>query len=170
MDKKEVVYSLFRPVEGWLNKKRGTKLLSRGTPAPDFTVAAHDGKRISLGDLRGKHVVLWFYPKADTLGCTIEACGFRDHSSRFREKNTEVLGVSFDTVDENRAFAEKFGLPFRLLCDTTRELGLAYGACLTPSDRAPIRIGYLIDPEGRVKRAYPHADAKRFPELVLEDI
>jgi len=91
-------------------------MLNVGDTAPRFTVKNHFGKDVSLSDFKGKKVVLWFYPKADTPGCTAEGCAFRDRVAKFNEKNTAVLGVSFDTVEENAKFAEKFGFEFPLLC------------------------------------------------------
>jgi peroxiredoxin Q/BCP len=79
-----------------------------------------------------------------------------------------ILGASFDTVEENRAFAEKFGFPFRLLCDTKREIGMAYGACATPRDGSAKRISYVIDPQGLIAHAFPKVDAKSHPKAVLE--
>lgn len=145
-------------------------MVKEGSVAPAFTVQDHFGKITRLEDFKGKNVILWFYPKADTPGCTAEGCGFRDRIAKFKEKNTEVLGVSFDTVEENMAFAKKFGFPFRLLCDTNRELGLAYGACKAKEDEYPQRVGYVIDPSGKVKKAFPKVDAKTFPETVMTEI
>ncbi len=81
-----------------------------------------------------------------------------------------MLGVSFDTVEDSRAFAEKFNFPFSLLCDTERKIGMAYGACKSKEDGFASRIGYVIDPKGIVKRAYSKVDAKTFPETALQDV
>lgn len=81
-----------------------------------------------------------------------------------------MLGISFDSIDENRKFREKFAFPFRLLCDIDRKIGLAYGACKDAKDTYAKRIGYLIDTTGEIKKAYPTVDAKAFPEQVLADI
>ncbi len=128
------------------------KLLKPGTPAPDFAVQDHAGKTVRLADLRGKRVLLWFYPKADTPGCTIEGKGLRDRASQLAGDQL-ILGVSFDTVKDNCAFAEKFGFPYRLLCDTKREIGLAYGACTSADARHPERITYVIDKDGVIEWA-----------------
>lgn len=145
-------------------------MLKAGDEAPEFKVHTHQGNEVKLSDFRGKNVILWFYPKADTPGCTAEGCGFRDRISQFKEKNTVVLGVSFDTVDENKKFADKFQFPFPLLCDTERAIGLAYGACKQATDANAQRIGYVIDPQGTIKQAHPKVDAKSFPETVLAEI
>jgi peroxiredoxin Q/BCP len=134
------------------------RMLAPGTPAPDFRVAAHDGSTVSLGDLRGRKVVLWFYPKADTPGCTIEGKGLCAGYADFERLGATVLGVSFDTPAENRAFAEKFGFPYLLLCDTGRELGMAYGACDSRDAKHAKRISYLIDENGIIVHAMPQVD------------
>ena len=144
-------------------------MLTEGTAAPQFSVKSDDGKTVSLKDFLGKTIILWFYPKADTPGCTAEGCGFRDRMSQFTKKNAVVLGVSFDTVEENQAFKKKFGFPFPLLCDTERQIGVAYGACKDKTAKNATRIGYIIDPAGKIKRAYSSVDARSFPEQVLGD-
>ena len=92
-------------------------MLEKGTKAPSFSVKDHNGNTVSLTDCAGKKIVLWFYPKADTPGCTIEGKGFRDDYEKFTEKNTAILGVSLDNETDNKAFAEKFNFPYPLLCD-----------------------------------------------------
>jgi peroxiredoxin Q/BCP len=142
-------------------------MLDVGAQAPPFTVKDHHGRDTSLDDFRGSRVVLWFYPKADTPGCTLEGCGYRDLKTQFEAKGASILGVSFDTVEENAAFAQKFSFPYPLLCDTGREIGLAYGACDTRSDRSARRISYVIGPDGRIEHAFPKVDTKRHPAEVL---
>jgi thioredoxin-dependent peroxiredoxin len=167
MDKSQFLYKIFKPIDLFISGKNGGKMLNIGDTAPDFTVETHQGKTVSLKDFRGKNLVLWFYPKADTPGCTAEGCGFRDRQGKFHEKNAVLLGVSFDTPAENMAFAKKYGFEFPLLCDTKRELGLAYGACKSASDKNAARIAYVIDPNGKIRAAYPKVDAANFPETVL---
>ncbi len=145
-------------------------LLKKGDLAPAFSVLSHEGKTLSLSDFTGKKVVLWFYPKADTPGCTAEACGFRDRKSSFELRNAVLLGVSFDTVEENAAFARKFAVTYPLLCDTQRELGISYGACEKPSDTYAQRIAYLIDEKGKILEVFPKVDARTFPEEVLKTL
>src|SRR5688500_13557846 len=116
-------------------------MLKPGDAAPDFATTDERGNVVRLADFRGKTVVLWFYPKADTPGCTREGCAFRDLAAEFAAKDAVILGVSFDTPEENRSFAQKFGFKFPLLCDVDRELGLAYGACETPEEGYARRIG-----------------------------
>ena len=102
--------------------------LSVGDRAPDFTATAHDGRQVALKDFRGKKVLLYFYPRADTPGCTTEGIGFRDRIGDFGELGTVILGASFDTPERNAAFAKKFSFPFLLLSDTDKSLAIKYGA------------------------------------------
>jgi peroxiredoxin Q/BCP len=142
-------------------------LLSAGDIAPDFCVKSHTGEDVKLSDFRGKSVLLWFYPKADTPGCTKEGCSFRDKKAEFGKKDVEILGVSFDTIEENKAFAEKFDFNFPLLCDTKREIGLAYGACDDASAPNAKRISYLIAPDGKIKYSFGKVDALSHPQEAL---
>lgn len=142
-------------------------LLSAGDVAPDFCVKSHTGEDVKLSDFRGKSVLLWFYPKADTPGCTKEGCSFRDKKAEFGNKGVEILGVSFDTVEENKAFAEKFDFNFPLLCDTEREIGIAYGACDDQQASNAKRISYLIAPDGTIKYSYGKVDAINHPQEAL---
>ncbi len=93
-------------------------MLKAGDVAPDFRVKTQDGNEIALSDFQNQKVVLWFFPKADTPGCTIEGCGFRDRMTKFKEKNAVVMGMSFDTPKDNKKFTEKFNFPFILLLST----------------------------------------------------
>ncbi|HYB99450.1 MAG TPA: peroxiredoxin [Candidatus Limnocylindrales bacterium] len=142
-----------------LGREQGPpKMLEPGTAAPEFSVKAHDGTTVALSALRGKKIVLWFFPKADTPGCTIEGNSFRDRYDQFTARGARILGCSFDDAADNKAFAEKFGYPFPLLCDTTRTVGLAYGACDSASARNARRITYVIDEHGRIAHALPKVD------------
>ncbi len=128
-------------------------MLKVGTEAPDFLVNDHNGNRVSLKELRGKKVILWFYPKADTPGCTQEGKGFRDEFSKFQEKDVKVFGVSLDNESENKAFAEKFNFPYPLLCDVGREIALAYQAIQSKDDGYASRITYVVDENGIIAEA-----------------
>jgi thioredoxin-dependent peroxiredoxin len=145
-------------------------LLKAGDAAPDFSLRAHDGTAVRLSDLRGQYVLLWFYPKADTPGCTIEGKGFRDRITDIESMKTVVLGISFDTVDENHAFADKCGFPFKLLCDTSRAVGLAFGAADAADAGYARRISFLIDPAGQIVRAYEKVNPQTHVAQVLEDL
>jgi thioredoxin-dependent peroxiredoxin len=141
--------------------------LNPGDAAPDFTVSDHTGKRVSLADLRGKPTVLWFFPEADTPGCTIEGCSFRDLNADFKKKGAAIYGVSFDPPAKNQAFVEKYHFNFPLLSDTERQMGLAYGACDSATDSSARRIGVVIDAEGKIKEWLPKVSAKSYPTEVL---
>jgi thioredoxin-dependent peroxiredoxin len=141
-----------------------------GEIAPDFTLASHEGKEISLKSMRGRKVLLWFYPEANTAGCTIEGRGFRDHQEYFDENNIVVLGVSFDTVEDNADFAKRNGFGFALLSDVNHSVGMAYGACDDSKMRYAQRISFLIDEEGKILRVYDRVDPRDHPARVLADI
>ncbi|KFE60610.1 peroxiredoxin [Hyalangium minutum] len=145
-------------------------MLKPGDVAPDFTVKDHTGRTHTLSEYRGKSVVLWFYPKADTPGCTAEGCGFRDQRDQYSKKNAVILGISFDTAEENKAFSEKFVFNFPLLCDTDRKVGFAYGACDELQAANARRVGVIIGPDGKVKAYYPKVDARAFPQQALGEL
>jgi peroxiredoxin Q/BCP len=145
-------------------------ILQAGDVAPDFMVKDHLNRDATIRQFRGKRVVLFFYPKADTPGCTIESCGFKELYPKFQERGIEILGCSFDTVDENAAFAEKFDLPYLLLCDVDREIGLAYGACDEPNAGYADRITYIIDEDGFISKAFSHVETRTHPAKVLESL
>src|SRR6266542_5092839 len=105
----------------------GRTMLGEGDPAPDFRLPADDGKTYALKDLRGQKVVLYFYPKDDTPGCTKEACSFRDAFADFKKRGIEVLGVSVDSEASHKKFAAKYKLPFTLLADPDHAIADAYG-------------------------------------------
>ena len=142
-------------------------LLDVGSEAPDFQVKDHTGNDVKLSNLRGKTVVLWFYPKADTPGWTAEGRGFRELISEYQQKNVQILGASFDTIDANAAFAKKFDFPFPLLCDTDRDIGMKYGACDSPSAGNAKRITYVIDPVGNISQVYGKVNAAEHPKELL---
>ncbi len=146
--------------------------LKEGQVAPDFStemVAGDQIKPVKLSDFRGKRVVLYFYPKDFTSGCTREACAFRDGFSRFDKAGIVVLGCSIDSSDKHRAFIKKYGLPFPLLLDPDKSIARAYGA----ANGIPIlgfdkRITYLIDTDGRILKVYPSVDPSKHAAQILE--
>jgi peroxiredoxin Q/BCP len=145
-------------------------MLKVGDPAPEFNLTSHHGKSISLDDLRGKKVLLWFFPEAGSPGCTTEAKSFQEHRPYFDENNVVLLGASFDSVEDNAAFAQTLGLDFLLLCDTNRLLALSFGACQDTKARYPERVSVLIDEAGRVMRVYDHVDPRDHAARVLADL
>ena len=131
-----------------------------GDPAPDFALEADDGTIVRLSDLAGETVVLYFYPKDDTSGCTVEACEFRDTNETIRDRGAEVWGVSPQNAASKRSFREKFNLPFTLLADENHEAAEAYGSWVEKENYGrkywgTARTTFLIDPDGRVARVWP---------------
>jgi peroxiredoxin Q/BCP len=133
--------------------------LKTGATAPEFSLPADDGTTVTLAGLRGKSVVLYFYPKDDTSGCTTEACEFRDSWKDVQQSGAVVLGVSPDPVTSHQKFKQKYQLPFPLLADTDHRVADAYGAWGEKStygrkSRGILRTTFLIDPEGRIARVF----------------
>lgn len=140
--------------------------LKVGDEAPDFTLPDQEGKMVNLKSLRGSPVVLYFYPKDDTPGCTKEACGFRDVFSEIRAKGGVVLGVSLDSVDSHKKFAEKYHLPFTLLSDGDKWVSRAYGVLGVGGTRAR-RVTLIIDREGRIRHIFKKVNVEQHPKEVL---
>ncbi len=146
-----------------------------GSPAPDFELPADDGSTVRLSDLRGKKVVLFFYPKDNTPGCTVEACGFRDLQADFEGLNAVVFGVSRDSVKSHAGFVEKQNLSFRLLSDPSAETIAAYGSWGEKKFMGKTSIGILrttvvIDEEGNILKVYPKVSTKTHPAEVKADL
>ena len=127
--------------------------LTEGQPAPDFTLPSADGSEVTLSNLRGKWVVVFFYPKDNTTGCTAEACAFRDSHEDFTDAGAVVIGISSDSVESHQRFAAKHNLPFTLLSDTGGKLRSAWGVGKTMGI-LPGRVTYVIDPEGVVRKVF----------------
>lgn len=143
-----------------------------GKPAPDFALPNQDGQIVRLSDLRGKWVVLYFYPKDMTPGCTQEACAFRDGYAEFEKRGVAVLGISADSVRSHQKFAEKYGLPFPLLADEGHQVCEAYGAWHQKSMYGKTywgvaRITFLIDPKGVVRHVFEKVSPSSHPQEVL---
>jgi thioredoxin-dependent peroxiredoxin len=148
-------------------------MLKEGDAAPDFTSRDAHGNTVKLSDLRGRNVVLYFYPKDDTPGCTKEACSFRDSSDVYERENVKVLGVSLDDEESHRAFAQKYSLPFTLLADTDRSVSEAYGVYGEQryGDKTYMGVArktFLIDKEGRIKKVFDKVNVERHADEVLE--
>jgi len=121
--------------------------LKSGTPAPDFELPDQDGRMIRLSQFRGKPVVIFFYPKDDTSGCTVQVCGFRDDFAKFQAVNAEIFGISDDSAASHKKFATKFNLPFTLLSDKGGRVRKLYGVKKTLGI-IPGRVTFVIDREG----------------------
>jgi len=150
-------------------------MLEEGEEAPTFTLLDQDDDPVSLEDYRGRLVVVYFYPRADTPGCTTEACGFRDSWDGFEEREVAVLGVSDDPVDDVAAFAEKYDLPFRLLSDPDGEVAEAYDSygektMFGRTFDGVFRNTYLVGPDGRIAAVYPDVEPEGHAEAILADV
>jgi thioredoxin-dependent peroxiredoxin len=134
--------------------------LKEGDPAPTFTARTNGGGKVSLSDFKGKYVILYFYPRDNTPGCTKEACAFRDDYAALRKKGAVVLGVSTDSVKSHDGFVEKYQLPFTLLADEDKKIVQAYGAWgqksfLGRSYQGTSRVTFLIGPDGSIRKVWP---------------
>ena len=148
-------------------------MLDIGIKAPDFALPDQNGDMHSLSDYRGKKVILYFYPKDNTSGCTKQACGFSDRYPQFKEKGAVVLGVSKDSVASHKKFEEKYGLPFTLLSDTELEVIKAYDVWKEKKNYGKVSMGvvrttYLIDEEGIIVKAMDKVKAADNPQEMLE--
>jgi peroxiredoxin Q/BCP len=149
--------------------------LKEGDVAPAFTAMTNGGGKVSLEDFKGQNVILYFYPKDDTSGCTKEACAFRDHYSEFRKKGAVVLGVSTDSGKSHDKFVEKYKLPFTLLADEEKKIVEAYGVWAQKSFMGrkymgTLRVTFLIGPDGRIKKIWPQVKPAEHAEEVLAAI
>jgi len=146
--------------------------LKEGDKAPDFIASTADGSPISLSDFKGKNVVLYFYPKDDTPGCTKEACAFRDEFAAFKDKGVVVLGVSKDSSKAHSKFAQKYKLPFTLLPDEDKKIIEAYGvwgqkSFLGRKYMGTHRVTFLIGPDGTIKKIWPKVTPTEHAKEVL---
>ncbi len=147
--------------------------LTEGSKAPDFTGVNQKGASIELSNFLGKKVILYFYPKDDTPGCTAEACSLRDYYSDLKEKGFEVVGVSADTATKHEKFAAKYDLPFHLIADTEKEVIQSYGAWglkkfMGREYEGIIRKTFVIDEKGVIERVFEKVKTKAHAEQILE--
>lgn len=152
-----------------------TLKLKEGDKAPAFTAQSNGGGTVSLSKFKGKPVVLYFYPKDDTPGCTREACGFRDAWQQFEDKGAVVLGVSIDSVKKHDKFVEKYSLPFQLLADEDKSIVDAYGVWgkkkfMGKEFMGIHRVTFLIGADGRIKKIWPTVKPDEHAADVLEAI
>ena len=151
------------------------KIPKEGSAAPAFTLPDQDGKEHSLKDYRGKWVLLYFYPKDDTPGCTIEACTIRDQFKDFKKIGAEVLGVSTDSVASHKKFANAYELPFTLLADVNKEVVGAYGVFgekkfMGRTYMGIMRTSFLIDPKGTIAKVYEKVKPPSHAGEVIADL
>src|SRR5215469_3861573 len=151
--------------------RAGDKAPAVGSPAPDFTLKAQDGKPVSLHDFKGKWVVLYFYPKDMTSGCTAEAHNFQRDLVKYDEKDSVILGVSMQGEKSHQAFCAKESLTFKLLADTSREVSGKYDSVMNFGvAKLSARHTFLIDPNGVVRRVWTSVDVKTHSDEVLRAI
>lgn len=145
------------------------------SPAPDFMLPDQKGTMHSLAEYQGKYILLYFYPKDDTEGCTIEACGFRDRLNDLKENEIQVLGISADDTESHQKFAEKFSLNFPILSDTSKEVIEAYGVwrekeMFGKKHMGIVRESFLIDPTGNIVKHYSNVKPETHAEEVIHDV
>lgn len=150
-------------------------MLEIGTKAPGFYLPDQNGKMHSLEDYKGKKVILYFYPKDNTPGCTKQACNFGEMYPQFQEKEAVIIGVSKDTVASHKKFEEKFGLPFILLSDTELTCIKAYDVWKKKKNYGKVTMGvvrttYLINEDGIIVKAYGNVKTSEKPEYLLEEL
>ncbi len=150
-----------------------TKAPKVGDPAPDFTLQASDGKTYKLSDFKGKQaVVLYFYPRDDTPGCTAEACSFRDLRALFNEHGAEILGVSTDSIKSHKKFRDKYHLTFPLLADPDHQVADRYGVWqrkkfMGRESMGVVRTTFVIDKDGKIKAVFPNVKVEGHADQVL---
>lgn len=150
-------------------------MLKEGDKAPDFSLPDKDGKVRKLSDFKGKKLVLYFYPKDMTSGCTIEACSFRDDFSEYEKKGIAVVGISADDEESHRKFTEKHGLPFTLLSDKSKDVVSRYGVYgekkfLGKTYKGINRMTFIIDGKGIIRKIFPKVDVKVHSKEILEGL
>ncbi len=150
-------------------------MLETGTKAPEFKLLNQEGKEVSLADYKGKKVILYFYSKDNTAGCTKQACSFAELYPDFREKNAEVIGISKDTVESHRKFAEKYGLPFTILADPDRIAIEAYDVWKEKNMYGKkvmgvVRTTYLIDENGIIEKAFTKVKAADNAKQMTQEV
>jgi len=148
-------------------------VLAEGDAVPDFTLPDQNGDEVTLSELRGETVVLYFYPRADTPGCTTQACGVRDRGAEYAAAGVRVIGVSPDEVGAIAKFAGKFDLDFTLLADADHAVAERYGAWVEKSMYGKKYMGvaratFIIDPDGKIAKVFPKVSPKKHDDLVLK--
>jgi peroxiredoxin Q/BCP len=163
-----VVFAIFVVVRA---SRTGEKAPSSGAPAPEFTLNSQDGQSLRLHDFRGSWVVLYFYPKDFTSGCTKEAHNFQRDLAQYEQKNAVILGVSVQNEDSHQKFCAKEGLGFKLLADTNYEVSSSYDSLVNLGvAKLSARHTFLIDPAGIVRKAYLNVNAEKHSAEVLADL
>jgi len=161
-----VIVAVLAIAVGIKSARAGDKAPAVGAPAPDFTLNSQEGKPVSLHDFKGKWVVLYFYPKDFTSGCTVEAHNFQRDLTLYEQKNAVIVGVSAQDEDSHQKFCTKEGLSFKLLADTKQEVSSQYDSVI-PVVKLSSRHTFLIDPQGKVARVWLDVKPDKHSEEVL---
>ena len=161
-----VIVAVLAVAVGISSLRAGDKAPAVGTAAPDFTLNSQEGKAVSLHDFKGKWVVLYFYPKDFTSGCTVEAHNFQRDLAQYEQKNAAIVGVSVQDEDSHQKFCTKEGLSFKLLADTKQEVSTQYDSVI-PVVRLSARHTFLIDPQGKVEKVWLDVKPDKHSEEVL---
>ncbi|HEY6729964.1 MAG TPA: thioredoxin-dependent thiol peroxidase [Solirubrobacterales bacterium] len=148
-------------------------MLAEGDKAPNFTLPDQNGEKVKLSDLKGQTVVLYFYPKANTSGCTVQACGVRDREPDYKSAGARVIGISPDEIKDIDKFAGKYDLDFTLLADADHAVAEAYGTWVEKSMYGNKYMGvqratFIIDPKGKIAKVFPKVQPKKHDDLVLK--
>jgi peroxiredoxin Q/BCP len=148
-------------------------VLSEGDKAPDFALPDQNGDEVKLSDLRGETVVLYFYPKANTSGCTTQACGVRDRRADYAGAGARVIGISPDEVKDIDKFADRYDLDFTLLADADHSVAVKYGTWVEKSMYGNKYMGvaratFIVDPQGKIAKVFPKVQPKKHDDLVLK--
>jgi len=156
-------------------KDKAVTHLKEGDPAPAFSGVDQDGKRISLSDFTGKKFVLYFYPKDDTPGCTVESCNLRDNYTELKKRGIEIVGVSADDEKSHKKFIQKYSLPFRLIADMDKAIINAYGvwgekSVFGKTYDGILRTTFVIDEEGRIEKILSKVDTGNHSEQIVSAI
>ena len=154
------------------DERRGNKSMEVNDKSPDFSTTDENGKEVALKDFRGKTVVLYFYPKADTPGCTKQACGFRDSYAAIKKTGVVLLGISKDTAASQKKFQEKFSLPFPLLADPEKKIANLFGVVKEKNMygkkvQGIVRTTFVIGPDGKIKHIFNNVKPEGHAEEVL---
>ena len=161
-----VIVAVLAVAVGISSLRAGDKAPAVGTAAPDFTLNSQEGKAVSLHDFKGKWVVLYFYPKDFTSGCTVEAHNFQRDLAQYEQKNAAIVGVSVQDEDSHQKFCTKEGLSFKLLADTKQEVSQQYDSVI-PVVKLSARHTFLIDPQGKVEKVWLDVKPDKHSEEVL---
>lgn len=166
-----LIIALFSLLLALAIRAYAAQVVNIGEPAPEFSLVNQHGETVKLSDYQGKWVVLYFYPKNNTPGCTKEACSFRDDISAFEKLHVQVLGLSIDNQTSHANFASKYKLPFPLLADADGKVAEAYGAMTNLYlVKLAKRYTYVIDPTGKVAKVYTNVNPKEHAKQLLEDL